>query len=156
MTKTFSPKMNENKDKKIAIIASRFNDFITSRLVEGASGKLIEFGVSSKNIFIYWVPGSLEIPIMAQKIIKKIKPDALIAAGAVIRGETDHYNIVINESAKGVSGVSLATDTPILNAILTCDNIDQAVARSGVKAGNKGAEVAQATLELLSVIDQLK
>lgn len=155
MINQITPKYEVNTGKKIAIVVARFNDFITEKLALGAKGKLMEFGLKEENIMIYWVPGALEIPLMASRVIKKTKPDAVIAAGAVVRGETDHYNIVINESAKGISRVSLDTSTPVLNAIITCDNIDQAIQRAGIKAGNKGAEVAQATLEILSVMKKI-
>jgi len=154
MTTVFKPKMILPKGKKVAIIVSKFNDFITQKLLEGAQGKLEEFGMDSKSILVYWVPGSLEIPVVAGQVIKKKKPDAVIAIGAIIRGETDHYNVVLSESNKGIAQLSLSTGIPIINSILTCDNVDQAIDRAGVKVGNKGADAATATVEMLSLIEQ--
>ena len=155
MEKITAPKMVLPKGKKVTIVAARFNDFITNRLVEGAVGKLKEFNLDDKNISVIWVPGSLEIPVTVKKVIAKRKPDAVIAAGAVIRGETDHYNFVAAESSKGIAQVSLESEIPVINAILTCDNLDQAINRAGAKAGNKGVEAAMAVVEMLSVFEQL-
>jgi 6,7-dimethyl-8-ribityllumazine synthase len=155
MPKKITPKIQFKQAKKIAIVAARFNDTVNRNLVEGALTKLQELNIKSENIKVYWVPGALEIALSAKQIIQKTKPDALIAIGTVIRGETDHYNVVCNESAKGIATVSLETQVPILNAILTCDTVDQALNRSGLKSGNKGAEAAQASLELLSVLEQV-
>lgn len=155
MSTVRKPNMILPKGKKVAIIVARFNDFITQKLLEGAVGKLEEFGMKPGNIDVFWVPGSLEIPVTASRVIRKKKPDAVIAIGAVIRGETDHYNVVVNESSKGIATVGLTTGVPIINAILTCDNVDQAIARAGVKAGNKGAEAAIATVEMLTLFAQV-
>lgn len=149
------PNMILPKGKKVAIVVARFNDFITQKLLDGAVGKLEEFGMKPANIDVFWVPGSLEIPVTASRVIRKKKPNAIIAIGAVIRGETDHYNVVVSESSKGIAQVSLATGIPVINAILTCDNVDQAIARAGVKAGNKGAEAAVAVVEMLTIMDQI-
>lgn len=154
MSTVFKPKMILPKGKKVAIVVSKFNDFITQKLLEGAQGKLEEFGMDSKSINVYWVPGSLEIPVVAGQVIKKKKPDLIIAIGAIIRGETDHYNVVVSEANKGIAQLSLATGVPIINAILTCDNVDQAMDRAGVKSGNKGADAATAAVEMLSLMEQ--
>jgi len=154
MTTVYKPSMILPRGKKVAIVVSKFNDFITQKLMEGAVGKLEEFGMDKKSINVYWVPGSLEIPVVAGAVIKKKKPDVIIAIGAIIRGETDHYNVVMSEANKGIAQLSLSSGIPIINAILTCDNVDQAIDRAGVKVGNKGADAATAAVEMLSLMEQ--
>ncbi len=141
---------------KIALVAGQFNDFITERLVEGAKDTLVQHGIDPDLIDTYWVPGSFEIPYLSQQLLKHKDYDGILTLGAVIRGATSHYDLVSNEVAKGVANLSLQADIPILFGVLTTDSIDQAIERAGTKAGNKGSEVAQALLEMISLTDQIQ
>ncbi|MCR5289811.1 MAG: 6,7-dimethyl-8-ribityllumazine synthase [Treponema sp.] len=140
---------------KIGIVAARFNDFIVSRLVDGALDGLKRHGVSEDNITLAKVPGAFEIPLAAQHMAESKQYDAIICLGAVIRGSTSHYDYVCNEVSKGVSHVSLATGIPVMFGVLTTENIEQAVERSGTKAGNKGYDCALGALEMINVIKKL-
>lgn len=144
-----------NKDTKIAIVASRFNDFITSELIAGAEDMLVRHGVDTNNIHVYRVPGAFEIPQVCNKIAGAKKHDAIIALGAVIRGSTPHFDYVSSEVSKGVAHVSLKYDIPVIFGVLTTDTIEQAIERAGTKAGNKGSDAALAALEMISVLDQI-
>ncbi|HBG7796058.1 TPA: 6,7-dimethyl-8-ribityllumazine synthase, partial [Clostridioides difficile] len=126
------------KDLKIGIINSRFNEFITSKLLSGAEDCLLRHDVSTKNIEIVWVPGAFEIPLVAQKMAKSGKYDAIICLGCVIRGATSHYDYVCSEVSKGIAKVSLDNELPVIFGIVTTENIEQAIERAGTKAGNKG------------------
>lgn len=128
------------KDLKVAIVVSRFNDFITGRLLEGAKDTLIRHDVNEDNIDVAFVPGAFEIPLVAKKLASSGNYDAIITLGCVIRGATSHYDYVCNEVAKGVSKVNDQTNVPVIFGILTTESIEQAVERAGTKAGNKGAE----------------
>ena len=128
------------KDLKVAIVVSRFNDFITGRLLEGAKDTLIRHDVNEDNIDVAFVPGAFEIPLVAKKLASSGNYDAVITLGCVIRGATSHYDYVCNEVAKGVSKVNDQTNVPVIFGILTTESIEQAVERAGTKAGNKGAE----------------
>ena len=130
------------KNIKIGIVAARFNEFITSKLVEGAKDGLLRHEVKEEDIHIAWVPGAFEIPLIASKMAKSKKYDAIICLGAVIRGATSHYDYVCNEVSKGISSVSLNSDIPVMFGVVTTDNIEQAIERAGTKAGNKGFDCA--------------
>ncbi|ODV53016.1 6,7-dimethyl-8-ribityllumazine synthase, partial [Staphylococcus aureus] len=136
------------KDLKVAIVVSRFNDFITGRLLEGAKDTLIRHDVNEDNIDVAFVPGAFEIPLVAKKLASSGNYDAIITLGCVIRGATSHYDYVCNEVAKGVSKVNDQTNVPVIFGILTTESIEQAVERAGTKAGNKGAEAAVSAIEM--------
>lgn len=140
---------------KIGIIASRFNEFITSKLVSGAEDCLKRHGVAEDNMSVAWVPGAFEIPIIAKNMAKSGKYDAVICVGAVIRGATSHYDYVCAEVSKGIASVSLETGTPVLFGILTTDTIEQAIERAGTKAGNKGTDCAMSALEMVNLIKNI-
>lgn len=141
---------------KIGIIAARFNEFITSKLLSGAIDCLKRASVSETDIDIAWVPGAFEIPLIASKMARTDKYDALICIGAVIRGSTDHYDYVCNEVSKGIAQVSLNSDIPVMFGVLTTDSIEQAIERAGTKAGNKGFECAQGAVEMVNLIRSMK
>lgn len=142
----------EGKGLKIAIVASRFNEFITSKLVGGAEDCLRRHDVADDDITLAWVPGAFEIPLLAKKLAKSGKYDAVICVGAVIRGSTSHYDYVCAEVSKGIASVSLETGVPVMFGVLTTDNIEQAIERAGTKAGNKGYDCAMGALELVSLL----
>ncbi|PNZ28139.1 6,7-dimethyl-8-ribityllumazine synthase [Staphylococcus petrasii] len=141
-------------DLKIAVVVSRFNDFITGRLLDGAQDTLIRHGVDENNIDVAYVPGAFEIPLVAKKLAQKGEYDAVITLGCVIRGATSHYDYVCNEVAKGVSKANDVTDTPVIFGVLTTESIEQAVERAGTKAGNKGAEAAVSAIEMANLLKQ--
>lgn len=134
-------------DLKIGIIVSRFNEFITSKLLGGAIDALIRHGVKEENITIVWVPGAFEIPLAAKKLAEKSNFDAIITLGTVIRGATPHFEYVSGEVAKGVAQTSMQSGIPIIFGVLTTDTIEQAIERAGTKAGNKGYEAAVGAIE---------
>ncbi|MGN0107027.1 MAG: 6,7-dimethyl-8-ribityllumazine synthase [Hominilimicola sp.] len=140
---------------KIGIIASRFNEFITSKLVSGAEDCLKRHGVADDDMSVAWVPGAFEIPVIAKKMAASGKYDAVICVGAVIRGATSHYDYVCNEVSKGIAAVSLETGVPVLFGILTTDTIEQAIERAGTKAGNKGTDCAMSALEMVNLIKNI-
>ncbi|MCI8405278.1 MAG: 6,7-dimethyl-8-ribityllumazine synthase [Clostridia bacterium] len=140
---------------KIGIIASRFNEFITSKLVSGAEDCLKRHGVSDNDMSVAWVPGAFEIPIIAKRMATSGKYDAVICVGVVIRGATSHYDYVCNEVSKGIAAVSLETGIPVLFGILTTDTIEQAIERAGTKAGNKGTDCAMSALEMINLIKNI-
>ncbi|HCV6338596.1 TPA: 6,7-dimethyl-8-ribityllumazine synthase [Staphylococcus aureus] len=144
------------KDLKVAIVVSRFNDFITGRLLEGAKDTLIRHDVNEDNIDVAFVPGAFEIPLVAKKIASSGNYDAVITLGCVIRGATSHYDYVCNEVAKGVSKVNDQTNVPVIFGILTTESIEQAVERAGTKAGNKGAEAAVSAIEMANLLKSIK
>ena len=133
---------------KIGIVASRFNEFITSKLISGAEDCLKRHGVREEDITLIWVPGAFEIPVMAKKAAMRMGFDAIICLGAVIRGATYHYEMVCNEAAKGIAQVSLSTGIPVLFGVITTDTIEQAIERAGTKAGNKGYDCAMSAIEM--------
>ncbi|OUP42371.1 6,7-dimethyl-8-ribityllumazine synthase [Pseudoflavonifractor sp. An187] len=141
---------------KIGIVAARFNDFIVSRLIGGCEDTLLRHGVRAEDISLAWVPGAFEIPLIASKMAKSGKFDAVIALGAVIRGSTSHYDYVCSEVSKGIANVSLNSDVPVLFGVLTTDSIEQAIERAGSKAGNKGSECAQGAIEMVNLIRALE
>ncbi len=137
---------------KIAIVASRFNEFITSKLISGAEDCLVRHGVSGNDITLVWVPGAFEIPIAAKKLASSGKYDAVIALGAVIRGATSHYDYVCAEVSKGIAQVGMETGVPVLFGVVTTDTIEQAIERAGTKAGNKGTDCAMGALEMANLL----
>ncbi len=142
-------------NKKFGIVVSRFNDFITSRLLNGAVTTLKKAGAPDKNIKIVWVPGGLEVPFFCKKLKSQKHCDVVIALSCVIRGGTYHFECVSNELTRGISQVALETGTPIASGILTVENLEQAIDRAGLKHGNKGEQAALAALEIASLNDQL-
>ncbi len=140
---------------KIGIVASRFNEFITSKLIGGALDGLKRHDVNDDDIELAWVPGAFEIPLIASKMAKSGKYDAVICLGAVIRGSTSHYDYVCNEVSKGIAAVSLETGVPVMFGVLTTDNIEQAIERAGTKAGNKGYDCALSAIEMVNLIRKL-
>ena len=141
---------------KVGIVASRFNEFITSKLVSGALDGLKRENVAEDDIEIAWVPGAFEIPLIASKMAQSGKYDAVICLGAVIRGSTSHYDYVCSEVSKGIAQVSLNSGVPVMFGVLTTDTIEQAVERAGSKAGNKGFECAQGAIEMANLIRELQ
>ena len=137
--------------KKFAIVVSRFNEFITGKLLEGAEDMIVRSGGTEKNITIVWVPGSYEVPFVCQKLAVSKKYDAVIALASVIRGATPHFDYVSNEIAKGVAQVSLETNVPIIFGVITTDNLEQAIERAGTKSGNKGADAARNAIEMANL-----
>jgi 6,7-dimethyl-8-ribityllumazine synthase len=137
---------------RIGIVAARFNEFITSKLLSGAIDGLKRENVSENDIELAWVPGAFEIPLMASKMAKSKRYDAVICLGAVIRGSTSHYDYVCSEVSKGIAQVSLSSEIPVMFGVLTTDNIEQAIERAGTKAGNKGFECAQGAIEMINLI----
>ncbi|MGN0399077.1 MAG: 6,7-dimethyl-8-ribityllumazine synthase [Blautia sp.] len=140
---------------KVGIIASRFNEIIVNKLLGGAVDGLVRHGVEEENITAAWVPGAFEIPLAAQKMAQSGKYDAVICVGTVIRGDTSHYDYVCNEVSKGVAHVSLETGVPVLFGVLTTENIEQAIARAGSKAGNKGYDCALSAIEMVNLMNQM-
>ncbi|MCD8786888.1 6,7-dimethyl-8-ribityllumazine synthase [Staphylococcus gallinarum] len=142
-------------DLKVAVVVSRFNDFITNRLLDGAKDTLVRHEVAAENIDVAYVPGAFEIPLVAKKLAQKNEYDAIITLGCVIRGATTHYDYVCNEVAKGVSKANDLSDTPVIFGILTTENIEQAVERAGTKAGNKGSEAAVSAIEMANLLKSI-
>ena len=145
-----------SQDIRVGIVAARFNEFIVSKLLSGDDDVLVRHGVREEDIAVAWVPGAFEIPLIASKMAKSGKYDAVIALGAVIRGSTNHYDYVCSEVSKGVANVALASDVPVMFGVLTTDTIEQAIERAGTKAGNKGAECAQGAIEMVNLIRELE
>lgn len=141
---------------RIGIVVSRFNEFITSRLLGGAMDGLIRHGINEDDVTVAWVPGAFEIPVIASKMARSGSYDAVICLGAVIRGSTDHYSYVCNEVSKGIASVSLETGVPVLFGVLTTDSIEQAIERAGTKAGNKGYDSALSAIEMVNLMKNLK
>ena len=140
---------------KFGIIVGRFNECIGGKLLEGAMDALKRHGVSDDDVSVAWVPGSFEIPLIAQKMASSGKYDAVICLGAVIKGSTDHYDYVCAEVSKGIAQASLNSGIPVLFGVLTTDNIEQAIERAGTKAGNKGYDVAVSAIEMVNLIKSL-
>lgn len=145
-----------SRDIKIGIVAARFNEFITSKLLSGAMDGLIRHEVKEQDVDVAWVPGAFEIPLVAQKMAQSGKYDAVICLGAVIRGATSHYDLVCNEAAKGVAQVGLKTGIPVLFGVVTTDTIEQAIERAGTKAGNKGYDCALSAIEMVNLIHAIE
>ena len=141
---------------RVGIVASRFNSFIVEKLLEGAVDGLVRHGVEEKNIDACWVPGAFEIPTVAQRMADCGKYDAVICVGAVIRGATSHYELVVNETTKGIAQVGMKSDIPVLFGVIATENIEQAIERAGSKAGNKGYECALGAIEMANVMSLIK
>ena len=144
------------KGMKFGIVASRFNDFISGRLIEGAIDTLIRAGADEKDIQIYKVPGAFELPLTAKKLVKSARFDAVICLGAVIRGATPHFEYVATEVAKGIAKVELDTGIPVAYGIVTADNLEQAIERAGTKAGNRGFDAAANAIEMANLLKGIK
>ena len=144
------------KEIKVAIVAARFNEFITSKLIGGAMEGLKRHGVQEEDVNLVWVPGAFEIPLVASKLAKSGKYDAVICLGAVIRGSTSHYDYVCAEVSKGIATVSLDSQIPVLFGVLTTDTIEQAIERAGTKAGNKGYDCALSAVEMVNLIREIE
>lgn len=140
------------KGQRVGIVVGRFNEFITGKLLGGALDSLKRHDVADKDVEVAWVPGAFEIPIVAQKMAKSGKYDAVICLGAVIRGSTPHFDYVCSEVSKGVAKVSLDTGIPTIFGVLTTDSIEQAIERAGSKAGNKGWEAAATAIEMVNLL----
>ncbi|MGN0373326.1 MAG: 6,7-dimethyl-8-ribityllumazine synthase [Enterocloster sp.] len=153
--KTFEGKLTPN-GIRVGIVASRFNEFITSKLVAGAMDGLLRHDVKEEDIQVAWVPGAFEIPLIASKMAKSGKYDAIICVGAVIRGSTTHYDYVCSEVSKGIATVSLSSDIPVMFGVLTTENIEQAIERAGTKAGNKGYDCALGAIEMVNLIREIE
>ena len=153
--KLFEGKLVAPEGMKVAIVASRFNEIIVKKLLDGAVDGLIRHGVKDDNITAVWVPGAFEIPVIADKLASIGKYDAVIAVGAVIRGATSHYDYVCNEVSKGVAQVGLKNGIPVLFGIITTENIEQAIERAGSKAGNKGYDCALSAVEMVNLMKKL-
>ena len=141
---------------KVGIVAARFNEFIVSKLVAGAQDALVRHDVKEDDIDLAWVPGAFEIPLIASKMAKSGKYDAVIALGAVIRGSTTHYDYVCSEVSKGIANVSLNSDIPVMFGVITTENIEQAIERAGTKAGNKGYDCALGAIEMVNLIRNIE
>lgn len=152
MVNTLSGNLVAENNEKFCIIVSRFNEFITSKLLSGAIDELLRHGTKEENITVVWTPGAFEIPVTAKKAAKSKKYDAIIAIGAVIKGSTPHFDFVSAEVSKGVAAVSLETEIPVIFGVLTTDNIEQAIERAGTKAGNKGSDAAKSAIEMVNLL----
>lgn len=142
--------------QRFAFVVSRFNELITSRLLEGAKDALLRHGIRHQDMDVFWAPGAWEIPLVVKEIALSGKYDAVIALGAVIRGDTPHFDYVAAEVSKGLAYIALDQRTPVSFGVLTCDNLDQALARAGSKAGNKGVEAALAALEMADLLREIR
>ena len=144
------------KGMRVGIVAARFNEFITSKLLSGALDGLVRHDVQEEDIHVAWVPGAFEIPLIASKMAGSGKYDAVICLGAVIRGSTSHYDYVCNEVSKGIAAVGLDSGIPVLFGVLTTENIEQAIERAGTKAGNKGYDCALSAIEMVNLIREVE
>ena len=141
---------------RVGVVAARFNEFITSKLLSGAMDGLVRHDVREEDVHVAWVPGAFEIPLIASKMAKSGKYDAIICLGAVIRGSTSHYDYVCSEVSKGIAAVGLDSGIPVLFGVLTTENIEQAIERAGTKAGNKGYDCALSAIEMVNLIRQIE
>jgi len=140
------------KGKKFGIIASRFNDFITNRLLEGCVDELTRHGAKENDIEVAWTPGAFEIPVLANRMAKSKKYDSIICLGAIIKGATPHFDYIASEASKGIANVSLNTGVPLIFGIITADSIEQAIERAGTKQGNKGRDAARSAIEMANLV----
>ena len=140
---------------RFGVVVSRFNEFLTSKLLGGALDCLHRHGADEDDIIVAWVPGAYELPLVAKKMAESKKYDAIIAIGVVIRGATSHYDYVCNEAAKGIAQASMSTGVPVSFSLVTTENIEQAIERAGTKAGNKGADGALTAIEMANLLKQL-
>ncbi len=155
MEKTIQGELIAN-GKHFGIVASRFNDFITKRLLDAALDTLIRHGAKESEIEVAWVPGSFEIPLIANKMARSKKHNAVICLGTVIRGATPHFEYIANEAAKGIARINLDTGIPTVFGIITADNIEQAIERAGTKEGNKGKDAALSAIEMVNLLGSMK
>ena len=142
-------------EMKVGVVASRFNEFITGKLLGGAQDSFVRHGGSAEDLTVAWVPGAFEIPLVAQKMAQSGKYDAVVCLGAVIRGNTPHFDMVANESVKGIAQAGLQSGIPVIYGVLTTDSIEQAVERAGTKAGNKGFDAMTSAIEMVNLTRQL-
>jgi len=145
----------EGKGRKFAVVVSRFNELFSGKLLEGAKDCLSRHGVKADSIDVIWVPGSFEIPAVARRLAEGKKHDAVICLGAVIRGGTPHFEYIASEATKGVAQVALNAEMPVVMGVITCDTLEQAMERSGTKAGNKGYQAAEAALEMADLFSKI-
>ena len=145
----------DGKGLKIAIVASRFNEFITSKLIGGARDGLLRHGTADDDITLAWVPGAFEIPSATKRLAETGEFDAVICLGAVIRGATSHYDYVCAEVSKGIAQIALATGVPVIFGVLTTENIEQAIERAGTKSGNKGFECAEDAIDMANLFRKI-
>ena len=143
------------KDRKFGIVVSQFNEFVSSKLLEGAIDTLVKHGAREGDISVVWVPGSFEVPVSARKMAASGKYDAVICLGTIIRGETPHFDFIASEAAKGVAKVAMESDIPCIFGIITTDNLEQALDRAGTKSGNKGRDAARTAIEMCSLYSLL-
>ena len=143
------------KGLKFGLVVSRFNEFFSQKLLEGAQNALLRHGVSEEDIEVAWTPGSFEIPLIAQKLAQSKKYDAVICLGAVIRGGTPHFDYIAGEVTKGIAKVNLDTGVPVIYGVITTDTLEQAVERSGTKAGNKGFQAAESAIEMANLVKSI-
>lgn len=155
MSKVYEGKL-VGDNQKVGIVVGRFNEFISGKLLEGALDGLKRHNVDEEDIEIAWVPGSFEIPLTAKKMANSGKYDGVICLGAVIRGETPHFEYVSAEVSKGIANVSLDSETPVIFGVLTTDTIEQAISRAGTKSGNKGFEAALSLIEMVNLFDEIE
>jgi 6,7-dimethyl-8-ribityllumazine synthase len=148
--------MLTGRERRIGIVVARFNEFISGKLLDGARDGLVRHEVADDDIEVAWVPGSFEIPLVAQRMARSGRYDAVICLGAVIRGATPHFDYVAAEVSKGIANVALATGVPVIFAVLTTDTIEQAIERAGTKAGNKGFDAALTALEMANLLGQIE
>ena len=144
------------KNKKFGIAVSRFNEFVSSKLVDGALDALTRHGAKESEISVAWVPGSFELPMIAQRMASSGKYDAVICLGVVIRGDTPHFDFVANETAKGVAKVAMESKIPCIFGVVTADTLEQAIDRAGTKSGNKGRDAALAAIEMCNLYSEIK
>jgi 6,7-dimethyl-8-ribityllumazine synthase len=155
MGKVLEGKLVVAKGTKFALVAGRFNEFITTKLVEGARDALLRHGAAEDDLTLVWVPGSFEMPVVAKRLAEGGKFDAVICLGAVIRGSTPHFEYVAAKAAKGIAAAALASGKPVIFGVITADTIEQAVERAGTKSGNKGFSAACAAIEMVNLLEQL-
>jgi len=154
MIKTLQGHLNA-QNRKFAVVISRFNEFISQKMLDGAMDCLLRHGADEKNVTIHWVPGSFEIPLIAQKTATSGQYDAVICLGTIIRGDTPHFEYIASEVAKGIAHVSLDSGTPVAFGIITADTTEQAIERAGTKSGNKGWDAALSAIEMADLIKKI-
>jgi 6,7-dimethyl-8-ribityllumazine synthase len=152
--KVIEAKLNA-QGKSFAILVSRFNNFITKRLLEGALTELTRLSADEKKIEVVWVPGAFEMPCLAQKLAKTKKYDAIICLGAIIKGDTPHFEYVASEAAKGIANIALTTGIPAVFGVITSENLEQAIERAGAKGGNKGEDAARVAVEMANLMEMI-
>ena len=153
--KEYQGKLVAPAKARFAVIVSRFNEFVTAKLLDGALDTLRRHGVDDANVEVVWSPGSFEIPLLAHRVAASGQYSAVICLGAVIRGGTDHYQYIASQAARGLAEAAMKTSVPCIFGILTCDTIDQAIDRAGAKAGNKGADAAISAIEMVNLLQEL-